>query len=105
MRRSTVTRNYSYYRRVQRVRVVRCRGEGPFLEALPAKRPLYGCKLSNETSEESNETSEESNHKSEEFLPFLPRNRKVPPLEPKSSSVGIEEFLGDFLVSGYLTEK
>ena len=84
--RSIVTRNYSYYRRVQRVRVARCRGgEEPFLEALPAKRTLYGGKLSNETSEELNETSEEStetleesNHKSEEFCFF---------------SLGIEEFL------------
>ena len=97
--RSIVTRNYSYYRRVQRVRVVRCRGEGPFLEALPAKRTLYGGKLSNETSEESNETSEESNHKSEEFglsslgiEEFLPWNRRVPPLELKSSSVGTKKF-------------
>ena len=29
----------------------------------------------------------------------------VPLLEPKSSSVGTEEFLRDFLVSGYLAEK
>ncbi len=77
--RSIVTRNYSYYRRVQRVRVVRCRGgEEPFLEALTAKRTLYGGKLSNETAEESNETSEESNHKSEKFC---------------LSSLGIVEFL------------
>ena len=87
---SIVTRKYRYYRRVQRVRVARCRGEEPFLEALTAKRTLYGGKLSNETSKESNETSEESNHKSEEFCFF---------------SLGIVEFLRYFLVSDYLAEK
>ena len=102
--RSIVTRNYSYYRRVQRVRVVRCRGEEPFLEALTAKRTLYGGKLSNETSEESNETSEESNETSEES------NETSEESNHKSeefclSSLGIEEFLRNFLVLDYLAEK
>ena len=36
---------------------------------------------------------------------FPPWNRRVPPLEMKSSSLGTEKFLRDFLVSGYLAEK
>ena len=96
---------------MQRVRVARYRGRNLIWKPYSPSAP--STEVSNETSEESNETLEESNHKSEEFRfsslgieEFLRWNRRVPPLEPKSSSLGTKKFQEEnFFWNSYVIRK